>query len=390
MRILVIHTHYQYPGGEDSYFDSFLRLLAKYKYHYKLYEKDNNNLNGLVPKIKTSINLYSSFFQQEELTQIINQFNPDVAHFHNIYPQINPWAYKICKEAGIPVVQRIPGFRLICPNATMFREGKICTDCFDKFINYPAILHKCCYHSRFNSFLFGSALYLYKMLNLNKYVDKFIFQSNFSKDIYVKQFKLIEKNKAFILNHFVPNEYIPEKKTKKDYYIFVGRLSQEKGIIPLIKVFKKKINTKLVVVGTGPLHKVIEKLIMNSNNIKLLGYKNHKTTINLISQAKATIIPSLFYETGPFVLAESYAVNTPVIVPKRNDFAYQTINNKTGIFFEDLENDLPKIIDILDANYNALYYKTHIVNLFQKRFSEQIHIEKLSKLYINVHKKCHS
>ena len=133
MKVLLIHNRYLQPGGEDIVFEVEKILLERYG--DRVYTFIENNIHFTEMNfLKAAINVVWSRKTQRKLQQLIKELKPNVVHFHNTFLMISPAAYYACKEAGVPVVQTLHNYRLICPGALLFRKGRICEQCIGKSI----------------------------------------------------------------------------------------------------------------------------------------------------------------------------------------------------------------------------------------------------------------
>ena len=386
MKILLIHNYYQDWGGEDSYFESLKELLEKNGHQVIAYTKDSKKIKNTLSKIKTGSAMFWNTNLEKELPVMIKKFQPDIAHFNNIYPLITPTAYKICKRFKIPIVQRIPNYKLVCPKGTLFRKGKICTLCINKNFFYPSIINKCYQNSFLASGILATSFFMHKFNKSFDYIDKFIFQNILIKNFHVKNTSIINEKTA-VIPHFVGKINFLKKNVKKDYFLFVGRLSEEKGIINLLKVFSLLPKNKLVVIGDGPLRDEVASY-SKYKNIIIKNFQHRNVVFEYMRNALFTIIPSSFYETGPLVLMESYANGTPVIVPRFWVFKEEVTNMKTGVFYKYNDfNDLKRKILLLSTNSKKNLIKKMSVNSkkrFEEKFTSEKHYSLLIKLYKEV------
>lgn len=153
MKVLQIHNKYQQPGGEDIAVESLTSLLNGKGHSVVEYSRDNNEINNFTPLVKTSLlwNTTWSRHSYNAIEQLIQDEKPDVAHFHNTFPLISPSAYFACQKMGVPVVQTLHNYRILCPSATFFRNGHVCEDCLGKSVPWPGIIHACYHGSRFQT-----------------------------------------------------------------------------------------------------------------------------------------------------------------------------------------------------------------------------------------------
>jgi len=269
MRILIIHNFYQYWGGEETYVISLKKLLEENGHQVYLYSKDSKSIKTIWDKIKTGIGLFYNPWVKKELEKIIKDFKPDVAHFHNVYPLIGATAYRVCKNYRIPIIQHIHNYRFMCPKGHLFRNGKICELCIHKNLPFWAIVYGCYHRSRLASLFFSLSFFIHKTIGTFNLIDKFIFPSEFTRDYYLKHLK-INKQKTYLLPYFVdiPKKIDTKSVKENNYFLFVGRLSEEKGIIELLNIFKDLPKHKILVIGDGPLREEVEKY-KRYKNIKI-------------------------------------------------------------------------------------------------------------------------
>jgi glycosyltransferase involved in cell wall biosynthesis len=379
MKILVIHNYYRYRGGEDVYVDSLIRLLKKKHYQIIFYTKDNRYLKNFFDKFKTTFNLFFGFWTKKELSFIIKKHKPDIAIVQNIYPQITPFVYRVCKNFKIPIIQRISNYRFFCPKGTLFRKGKICEICVKKLFKYPAVLYGCYNQSKLNSLIFTLAFLWHKLNGLFELIDKFVFPTDFIKDYFIK-YKKIKEDKTIVIPTFTDiNTKKPKiniKIKEKEFFLYVGRLSEEKGIIQLLEVFKTLPKIKLVVIGDGPLRRQLEGY-KRYKNIIIKGFLPREEIYPYIKKANAVIISSIWYEVLPNVYLESIFQNTPVFIPDNENFRRIEENNNLVIRykfgnFEDLKSKIKifkkysfkRLLVDLDK-YSKINHLREIINLIK-------------------------
>jgi glycosyltransferase involved in cell wall biosynthesis len=147
MKVLVVHNFYQQPGGEEQIFNTEATLLQSHGHEVLRYTLSNDQIRKTNPLVLAKRTLWNSTVYQE-LRTLARQEKPDIAHFHNTFPLISPAAYYALREAGVPIVQTLHNYRLLCPNALFFRNGKVCEDCLGKPLPLPGIIHGCYRGSR--------------------------------------------------------------------------------------------------------------------------------------------------------------------------------------------------------------------------------------------------
>lgn len=374
MHILLIHNYYKYYGGEESYFHSLIKLLKKNGHRVTIYTKKSEDIKTIWDKIKVATGMFWNINTEKELSIIINKYKPDIAHFNNIYPIISPTSYHVCKKYNIPIVQHIHNYRFVCPKGILFRKGKMCELCVSKKFPFYSIVYGCYHNSRLASLLFSLSFFFHKIIGTFSLIDTFIFPSNFAMNYYQNKLNSFKK-KSMVIPHFVMNDKnIKNIPRTRKYFLYVGRLSEEKGIIQLLELFKTLTKMNLVVIGDGPLKKLVKKY-KKYTNIKIKYFVENKSIRLYMNQAYATIIPSLFYETGPIIAVESLANKTPVLVPKYG--AFDDLLKRKGqasIIYYSNHNDLKNKI----INFSKKAINTTVID---ESFSSDYHYQKLISLY---------
>ena len=142
MQILSVHNNYQLRGGEDESRESEQRILQEMGHRVDVYEEDNDriaNFNSIHLALRTIWSSESHATVKKQLSTA----SYDVMHVQNFFPLISPSIYYAAKTVGVPVVQTLRNYRLLCPNALFFRDGHVCEDCLGKVVPYPGVLHSC-------------------------------------------------------------------------------------------------------------------------------------------------------------------------------------------------------------------------------------------------------
>jgi glycosyltransferase involved in cell wall biosynthesis len=258
---------------------------------------------------------------------------PDVVHFHNTFPLISPAAYYACRDLGVPVVQTLHNYRLFCPAASFFRDGKVCEDCLGKS-RWQAVRHACYRQSRSASATVVAMLSFHHWYGTwTKLVDCYITLSEFSHAKFIEAGLPAEK---IVVK---PNFVLPDPGVgtqSRDYAVFVGRLSEEKGLRTLVQAWGR-VNPKylLRVIGDGPLLNEIRSRISRSgcSNFRLDGRLPREESLKVLQGAKVLILPSNCYENFPMTIAEAYACGAPVIASRLGAMQEIVYDGRNGLHF---------------------------------------------------------
>lgn len=383
MRILLIHNYLSDRGGEDRCFDLLTKLLQDKGHDLYIYTKDSKKIiNSNYVKIRTAAGMFRNKNLERELTTIIKKFNPDIAHISNIFPLIGQEVYMICKRFKVPIIQSIHSYRYLCPKATLFRNGKTCELCITKNFFYPSIIYRCYHNSRLASFFFASSYIYHNTKSLLALIDKFIFPAEFARNYFIENLKIPIKKTTVIPNFVYNIKSNNPSLQEKNYFLFVGRFSEEKGILNLLKIFSNLPDLNLIVVGDGPLKN--EVLKYQSRNIAVKSSISRQHLDDYMKSALALIIPSApLYDFGPLVLIEAYANSTPVIAPKSGVFLERIIERKTGVFYnpgnlDDLKN---KILYVSTNKQRLIIMGKFAKKEYLNKYTPKKHYDMLLMLY---------
>lgn len=348
MRILTVHNYYQIRGGEDECFEAEIKLLREMGEDVEIYQENNDRV-AKIGKLRMAADTIWSKETYEKLQQRLIKKPLDVVHIHNFFPLISPSIYYAAKAQGIPVVQTLHNYRLLCPNALFFREGKVCEDCLGKFIPYPGIQHGCYRENKVASAAVATMLGVHRAMNTwTKMVDLYICLTEFAKQKFIQAG--IPAEKIVVKPNFVSPEPTVGS-GKGGYALFVGRLSVEKGLDTLLAAWEQLgEQIPLKIVGDGPLADDVLKATKRFPQIEWLGRRPMSEVHDLMGEAKFLVFPSKWYETFGRVAIEAFAKGTPVIAANIGAIAEIVAPGKTGLHFEpgvpeDLANKVKWVLE---------------------------------------------
>lgn len=388
MKVLLIHNYYANRGGEDAVFEKELELLRSKNIDVVTYVKYNTVYKKLIDQLNMAFKMIWSEKIYDELIELIKKEKPDIAHFHNIWYNISPSAYYACKKLDVPVVQTLHNFRIFCANGLLFRNSSICDKCLTNSPFY-GVYYGCYRNSKIKTIPISLAENLHRMLGTwNNKINAYISLTEFSRRIFIEYG--IPENKIFVKPNFLFN--IPETiDYNYDYFLFVGRLSKEKGLMELLQAYKLLQERgqffPLKIIGDGPLFADIKNFIVNNSlkNVELLGQLDEKSIIKYMENALALVIPSIWYEMFPLVILEAYRCKKAVIVPRFGAFNYTVDDLNTGIFFE-----FGNVNDLADKMDWAIFNLEQVKNMglrARKIFEERYTADKNFEYLMNIYKK---
>jgi len=379
MKVLIAHNYYQMPGGEDVVVNAELKLLLARGNQVKLYTVSNDTMHGISEKIRTAINSNYSEKAKIEFMDQLERFRPDVVHVHNFFPLLTPSIYDACRNYNIPVIQTLHNYRLLCCGAMLLRNGRICTTCIANSFFY-GLYHRCYRRSFLGSFFLTRMIrYHNKHRTWNTKVDYFIALTEFSRKIFI--------DAGF------PSEKVvvkPNFSNLKPYYdlcpvragaIFVGRLSEEKGIETLVEAWRK-ITLPLKIVGDGPLRSKLQAVA--PSNVIFMGKMDSDQVLREMQSAAFLVIPSLWYEGFPMVIVEAFSAGLPVIASRLGGMAEIVTDGVTGLHFNPNDiDDLRNKIEWAFAHNSAMKEmgtRAHLT--FCEKYTAEENYKQLMEIYI--------
>ncbi len=326
---------------------------------------------------------------KRKIKQLIKDTKPDIAHLHNVYHHISPSILSVLKKYNIPIVHTLHDYKLICPNYRLFTQGAVCERC-NTYRFYQAIIHKCLNKSLFASSLACLEMYLHRGFHIyEKNVDAFIVTSKFVKDEMIK-FKVSPK-KLNLIPYFLNLDEFKPNYSHEPYFIYLGRLIEEKGVKVLINAMqilnskKFSFDFKLYIVGTGPQEKELKRYVKDNkiNNIEFLGHKSGNELKDIVQKAMFCVVPSVWYEPFGQVVIESYAYGKPVIASNLGGITELVIDGQTGLLFKPRDvNDLANKIGFLINNKERiLEMGRQGREMAESKFGKEKHYTKLMEVY---------
>lgn len=329
MRILIVHNRYRLPGGEDTVVATETALLRAHGHEVGEYFDSNGPSFGIADLADP---IWSSR-TAGRLRRVLEEFRPDIVHYHNIYYRISPSAYWLCYRLSIPVVQTLHNFRVGCLNARLSRNGAPCELCLGSYASrLNGVFRGCFQESRVKSAGLMVVNEVHRALgSFSRPVTRFIALSRYalSKHILagIPESKLIVKS-----NCVYPD---PGLKTEAGTFcLFAGRLEIDKGIRVLLQAAPLIPNIPIVIAGQGPLEDEVRQAVATLKNIRYLGPLPRNRILDLMKSAKFLLFPSLAYENFPMSIAEAFSVGLPVVASRLGAAAEIIQDSANGLLFE--------------------------------------------------------
>lgn len=404
MKILMINNHHYMMGGSEKVYFETAKILEE-KGHQVIYFSTqegktipNTNSNffvkdpqfknsSLLKKIKNGFRFIYSIEAKEKLTKLIEKEKPDIAHLHIFYGNLTSSILPVLKKNNIPMVMSVHEYRMLCPTYLMLDQNdNICELCAKG--NYLNCIQNKCNNG---SYLFSaiSAIECFirdYLFSYEKYIDKFIMVSNFINKKHL-EYKPSLRNKTIHLYNFLDiQEYKINTQQEMTNFLYIGRLSKEKGIFTLIKAFKKFPQLRLKIAGEGNIKNDLINYINDHKieNIEFLGFLNSNQIKEVQANSSFLIIPSEWYENNPMVAIEALAMGIPIIGANIGGIPELIKNNTNGFLFDSKNiDDLVEIIKkaslLSNKEYNNLSINAR--SFAEENFDKNQHYNKLITIY---------
>ena len=348
MKILMVNKFLYPRGGSESYMLYLAEYLKKIGHEiefFGMYDEKNTvgNSKGLytqnmdfhskgLGRFLYPFKIIYSFEAKRKIMNVIDDFNPDIVHMNNINFQLTPSIIYGIKKQGIPVVQTVHDYQMICPNHLLynFNKNTPCEKCV-RGLNIHCIKNKCIHGSMVKSIIGVIEAKFYSWLKTYKKVDLFVCPSNFLEKKLLSA-KGYYEGKTKTIHNFIDKEKFANTKRMEDSYIvFAGRLSKEKGIENIAGVAKILPQYTFIVAGSGP----DEEMLKDIPNIRLAGFVTGDKLTELIGNAKVLLLPSVCYENCPLSILEAHCMGVPVVTMNSGGMAELVKDGVTGTLVND-------------------------------------------------------
>jgi glycosyltransferase involved in cell wall biosynthesis len=386
MRILSIHNRYQIRGGEDESRESEERLLREMGHDVQAYEENNERVQEL-GAMKTAMRTVWSQESYRTVKHTLRTSQFDLVHVQNFFPLISPSVYYAAKSEGVPVVQTLRNYRLLCPNGLFFRDGQVCESCVGKSVPYPGVVHGCYRESQMATGAVAAMISVHRAMDTwLKMVDVYIALTEFARQKFIASG--FPADKIIVKPNFVhPDPGVGQG--SGGYALYVGRLSVEKGLDTLLDAWAK-LDTPmpLKIVGEGPLAPQVAALAQRLPQVEWLGRQPIARVHALMGEAKMLVFPSKWYETFGRVAVEAFAKGTPVIASNIGAIAELVEHGSTGLHFQPGNAD-----DLATQVTWALQNPAQLAQMrlaaraeFEAKYTPQENYRRLMEIYAKVGK----
>ncbi len=382
MRILLIHNRYQQRGGEDVVFESEGELLEKHGHEVERMIFDNNQIAGWKSKLQFAAQFLYNWRSKKIVTEKIESFHPDIIHVHNFVAAASPSVFYAANKFHIPVIHTLHNFRLICPSATLFYGNAIYEKSLHTIFPVDAIIKGVYRDSRWQTAALAMMIFLHRLLGTwRKRITRYIALTDFAARKFAESRIDIPRSKFVLKPNFV-FDCGTGTNPREDFYLFVGRLSPQKGIDMLLRAATLK-TFNLTIIGDGPLSSQVSEASDVLHNIRYLGAQDKKTVISYMKKCRALLFCSISYESFALTIVEAFSTGTPVIAAKLGGIGEIVVDGFNGFHFAPgNERDLCRAIDELTSRPDLTQTFSENARLtYEQRFTPEVNYPQLYKIY---------
>lgn len=336
--VLIVHNYYRIPGGEDVVVTNEKNLLEQHGHNVILYSRNNEEAgdHSFLQKIGLAFVSFFNIRTYKDICAIIEKEKIDVIHVHNTVALISPAVYLAGINCGIPVVQTVHNFRLVCPNGVCYVKDHVCERCLEHGLG-QSLIYNCYRNSKLQTMVLVVAIKLQRALQTYKYIN-YICLTEFNKEklLTVKQ---IREENVFIKPNFttMEAEIIPYGNRNRQM-IYAGRLEKIKGVDLLLQAWMKLGDKapKLLICGSGELEEWCREYIQNNEitNIEMLGQISNSEVKQKVGESCAMLYPTQWYEGFPMAIAEAYTMGTPIIASDIGNVGNLVDDGISGVKFK--------------------------------------------------------
>lgn len=362
-RLLSLNTYHYRRGGSDVAFLEHDRLFASLGWETAVFamhhprnepspwsryfagEIEFGGEYSWTQKIGMAAKVIYSLEARQNLSRLVDDWRPDIAHAHCVYHHLSPSVLGLLRQRGIPTVMTAHDLKLACPAYKMLNHTGICERCKHGNLLHVA-RHRCIHGSLGLSSLIMVESAVHKLFGLyRRNLDRIVVPSRFYGD------KLAEwgwpREQIVYVPNFIEAEEFEPCYEPGNYFVYAGRLAPEKGVDILIRAAIEA-GVAVKIAGAGPSESALRALASASPLIQFLGYCSGEALWTLVRKSRALVLPSQWYENAPLSVLEAYACGKPVVGARIGGIVEVIRDGETGVLFD------PHNVDALAAHLRRM------------------------------------
>jgi glycosyltransferase involved in cell wall biosynthesis len=405
MKILMVNNYHYMRGGSEAVYFNTAELLRQEGHEVFFFsQKDEKNVPcdqmDYFPENAERKNLparIASYFYNREASRnldcFLSEHKIDIAHIHLLWGGLSPSILRTLKRHRIPIVHTAHDYRIICPAST-FRtpDGKLCDRC-RKGNFVTCLTHRCAKGNVLFSFVMMLEMFFRcRFFHPGKMFSGIVYVSRFSQNLHLVRDGRLATLRNIVQYNFSAMKALTTPRTgkSKQYNIYCGRLSPEKGLLPLLEVYAELPDMRLKIVGTGPQQEELENFCRERSmqNVEFSGFRQGKELWELINGADYLILPSVCYENNPMTVIEAYSLGLPVIATALGGFLELVSHGDNGFLFPfpPEKHQMMEIIkhaeSLPDSEYSRM--SSRALSFYNEKFTPSQYCTNLVQFYREV------
>lgn len=379
MKILFIHNRYQLQGGEDTAVEQEMKLLSQYHELEVLYFQNQSGWKGAIQFLVSIWNINAA----KKVSKKIIEFKPDIVHIHNWHFASGPLVFRTIHNLKIPIVHTIHNYRLLCPSGTLLNKGRLFKDSLKQSFPWASVKNKVYRSSYILTFWLAFVVWFHKKTDTWKMIDCYVCLTSSAVTLFQQSNFGISEKRFTVKPNFTTIPLIKKSSERGAHFLFIGRLSEEKGITLLLKVFKD-LAYDLRIAGEGPLKEQVVKASEQFENVFYLGNLTRYELESELQKAQALIFPSLWYEPFGLVNIEAFANSTPVLASNIGAPLSLIIEAYNGFLFEVGNETALKEAIVKFGKLSKLDREqmgNHAFEQYKSKYSPDLQLDYLNSIY---------
>lgn len=388
MKVLLIHNRYRSgaPSGENRVVDQEAEALAALGHEVVRFERSSDEIEQWSTAKKASLPARTVWSREtrRDLTAALREHRPEVVHVHNTFPLLSGSVLYACRDARVPVVATVHNYRLACANGTFFRSGAVCHDCAHG-LPVRGALHGCYRESHAATAPVALAMALHRHA-WRSLVSAYVFISASQRDLLTGVD--LPPSRVFVRYNLIPRRGRP-RIARTPTVVYAGRLDEPKGARLLMAGWDRYLRDSaepglnLAIAGAGPLGDEVAAWASARPSVELKGQLSSDKCAELISRARAVLLPSTWEETFGLVAVEAMAAGVPAIAAGHGSFAELITPGVDGVLFKP-GDPAALALAIADAAGNPEQYEVYgdqARKTYEQRFDPQLSVAELLEIY---------
>ena len=339
-RLIQIFNRYLEPGGEEVWAKT---LETSFGLPTCYFESADWTGSDAPPFWSQALRMVYNPDALRRLREFHHEQKSEAWIIQNAFPTGSAGIYREAKKSGIPVIQYVHNFRPFALSYLQKTDLAILPNRTRMYLREAA--RGSWQDSRLKTAWFATVLSIAHALGWFEAVTTWITVSDFMRDQFIRAG--VPSEKISTLRHFWRPTADPNATRDENYYLFIGRLVEFKGVLVLLDVWdrilqeKGSAGPKLVLIGEGALAANVKSRAKQNPLIDFRGAVTGDTKHELLNGMRALIAPSLCLESLGLVAYEAYDFAKPVLAARAGGLGEIVIHNQTGLLHE--PGDAPKL-----------------------------------------------